>query len=62
MTTHERAENARAATEAREALAKRAGAGPSRVEDAMTRYLASESFHERRREESDHEDAAPDEG
>ncbi|MFA6573937.1 MAG: hypothetical protein WCS84_00850 [Nocardioides sp.] len=62
MTTHERVENARAATEAREAQARRAGASPSRAEDAMMRYLASETFHERRREEHDREDAAPEEG
>ena len=53
MTTHEQVENTRAANEAREVAAKRAGGSPSRAEDAMMRYLASETFHEKRREEKD---------
>lgn len=59
MTGNERMENARAAEEAREAAISRSSARGSRAaEDAMARYLASESFHERRREEQDLKDAA----
>lgn len=53
MTTHEKLESARAADEARKATARRAGGSPSRTEDALMRYLASEAFHEKRREEED---------
>lgn len=51
MTADERIENARAAQEAREATAARGGGGPRRTETAMKRYLASESFREKRRED-----------
>jgi hypothetical protein len=60
MTANERVENARAEKEAREAVASRGiGGHASAVEDALKRYLASESFHELRREERDLEKAAP---
>lgn len=59
MTANERMENARAAKEAREgAIARSNARGPRGGEDAMTRYLASESFHEQRREEQERRDAA----
>ena len=59
MTDNERMENARAAEEARDTAISRSSARGSRAgEDAMTRYLASESFHERRREEQELKDAA----
>ena len=61
MTANESIENARAAREAREAAVKR-GAGPSRTEDAMKRYLASESFHAHRVEEQDLEEQAGERG
>ena len=51
MPGDEAMENARAATEARDAVARRSDRGSKAAEDALTRYLASESFHERRREE-----------
>jgi hypothetical protein len=52
MKTNERAENARAAAEAAEAVAKRESSGHhSAVEDVLKRYLAAEAFHERRRED-----------
>lgn len=57
MTGNERAENARAAKEAREGAVARSNArGPRAGEDALSRYLASESFHEHRREEQERED------
>ena len=59
MTANERMENARAAQEAREGAVARSNArGPRATEDAMQRYLASESFHEHRREEQERADAA----
>lgn len=59
MTANERIENARAAEEAREGAVSRANArGPRTGEDAMMRYLASESFREHRREEEERKDAA----
>lgn len=59
MTANERMENARAAKEAREgAIARSNARGPRAGEDAMTRYLASESFHEQRRKEQERQDAA----
>ncbi len=60
MPADDAMDNARAAAEAREALARRGGRGPGQAEDAMKRYLASESFRERRREERDGEDAVSD--
>ncbi|MDP2775115.1 MAG: hypothetical protein Q8O61_16305 [Nocardioides sp.] len=53
MTTHEKLENTRAAEEARKVTARRAGGSPGRAEEALIRYLASEAFHEKRREEKD---------
>jgi hypothetical protein len=59
MTADERTEKARAAKEARDGAAARSNDRSSgRVEDAMQRYLASESFHEHRREEQERRDAA----
>jgi len=52
MSTNARAENARAAAEALEAVVKRESSGHhSAMEDVLTRYLAAEAFHERRRED-----------
>lgn len=58
MTANERIENARAAREAREAMIRKSTPGSSPAEDALRRYLASESFHEQRREEQERRDAA----
>lgn len=59
MTGNERMENARAAEEARKtAISGSSARGSRAAEDAMARYLASESFHERRREEQELKDAA----
>ncbi|KRF34151.1 hypothetical protein [Nocardioides sp. Soil805] len=60
MPADEPMENARAAAEAREAVARRSDRGAGSTEDALKRYLASESFRERRREERDGEDAVAD--
>lgn len=51
MSDIERAESARAATEARDASARRTSRGPvSRAVDAaMTQYLAAQEFQERTR-------------
>jgi hypothetical protein len=52
MSTNARAENARAAAEAVEAVVKRQSSGNhSAMEDALKRYLAAEAFHEHRRED-----------
>ena len=51
MTADDRMENARAAREARDATAARGAGGPRRTEGAIRRYLASESFREKRRED-----------
>lgn len=58
MAANDRAEKNRAAEEARQALAGRGG-GRREAEDALNRYLASEAFHEYRRDEQDLEDEAP---
>jgi hypothetical protein len=55
MPADEPMENARAAGEAREAVVRRPR-GPAGVEDALKRYLASESYHAHRREELDREE------
>jgi hypothetical protein len=57
MTADERMENARAAQEARDATASPGAGGPRRTEGAMRRYLASESFREKRREDREHAEA-----
>jgi hypothetical protein len=60
-STNEGAEHASAQREALEAAAKRTGSTAA-VEEALQRYLASEQFHERRRqqEEAKGESAADD--
>jgi len=59
MTANDRVENARAAKEARDAVAgRRGGSRTTAAEDALKRYLASESFREHRREEQEVEAAA----
>lgn len=64
MTTNDRLENARAAKEARDAaIGRTSDSRTQATEEALKRYLASESFRERRREEQElerparHEDA-----
>ena len=59
MTANDRVENTRAAYEAREAIARRATGRRRAAEDALNRYLASESFHEHRREQQELDDEAP---
>ena len=63
MGANDRVEKARTEKEARDAVAGRSTGGhASAVEEALKRYLASESFHEHRREEQGLEEATPDDG
>jgi hypothetical protein len=59
MTADDRIENARAAREARDATAGRGAGAPRRTESAIRRYLASESFREKRREDREQRDREP---
>lgn len=60
MAANDRVEKALTEKEARDAVVGRGPGGhTSAVEDALKRYLASESFHELRREKKDLEEAAP---
>ena len=56
MSNHERVEKARAADEARRSAPGRAGGSPSRTEEALKRYLATETFREHRHAEEERED------
>lgn len=53
MNTNGTVEDARAAAEALEAVAKRKSTGHRSAEDVLQRYLAAEAFHERRRREGE---------
>jgi hypothetical protein len=57
MTGNEQLENARTAREARDAIVRRSTAGRSGAEEALKRYLASETIREYRRDHQDVEKA-----
>jgi len=60
MNNHEQVENARAAEEARDAVAARSTDGRgSAAGEALKRYLGAETFREHQRKRQGLEDAAP---